>query len=295
MPKIMWIKGTAPITVVMISLNEGHNMPDVLKNLSGWAQEVILVDSYSSDKTIDIAISYGIKVVQRPFKGFGDQWNFAVNDLKIKTPWTMKLDPDERLTDELKCDIEKKILDQKIHGIFVTRQLWFMGKKLAIKQNILRLWKSGECQFSDVLVNEQPLVSGYKSLATGYLEHHDSPNLHHWLNKQNNYSSAEALQLFHGSSLSAMPRLFGNKMERIMWFKKNFRRIPFKFSIIFWYSYVFLGAWKAGRQGIYWSRLRSDLYRFIDYKATEMEILGREYTTKEYAVGSPDPRVDQFK
>ena len=290
-----WIKGVAPITVVMISLNEGHNMRDVLKNLSGWAQEVILVDSYSSDKTIDIAISYGIKVVQRPFKGFGDQWNFAISEMKIETPWTMKLDPDERLTDELKRDIEKKITDPETQGILVTRQLWFMGKKLSIKQNILRLWKSGTCQFSDVLVNEQPLVSGYKCLANGYLEHHDSPDLHHWLNKQNNYTSAEALQLFHGSSLSAMPRLFGNKTERVMWLKKNFRRIPFKFSILFWYSYIFLGAWKAGRQGIYWSRLRSDVYRFIDYKATEMEILGREYTTKEYVVGSPDPRVDQFK
>ena len=291
----MWIKGTAPITVVMISLNEGHNMCDVLKNLSGWAQEVILVDSYSSDNTIDIALSYGIKVVQRPFNGFGDQWNFAVNNLKIETPWTMKLDPDERLTDELKRDIEKKIADPKIQGIFVARQLWFMGKELPIKQNILRLWKSGTCRFSDVLVNEQPLVSGYKCLANGYLEHHDSPNLHHWLNKQNNYTSAEALQAFHNSSLSAMPRLFGNNMERVMWLKKNFRRIPFRFFILFWYNYIFLGAWRAGRQGVYWSRLRSDVYRFIDYKVTEMQILGRGYNVEKNGVGSPDPRVDQYQ
>ena len=291
----MWPQGRVPITVIMISLNEEHNMHGVLKNLSGWAQEVILVDSFSSDQTIDIALSYGIKVVQRPFKGFGDQWSFAINETNIKTPWTMKLDPDERITNDLKHDIENKVLDSKIQGIYVSHRLWFMGKNLSIKQNHLRLWRTGACEFSDVIVNEKPIVSGYKTLANGYVEHHDSPDLHHWLNKQNKYSSGEAIQLFRKSSLSAIPKLFGSRIERVMWLKHNFRRIPFKFCLLFLYSYIVLGAWKAGKQGVYWSRLRTDVYRFIDYKTTEMELLGRECSTKEYSLGSPDPRVEQFK
>ncbi len=90
----------------MISLNEAHNMEAVLQNLAGWAQEVFLVDSYSADDTIDIALKHGVQVVQRRFRGFGDQWNFALQELPITAPWTMKLDPDERLTDELKASIE---------------------------------------------------------------------------------------------------------------------------------------------------------------------------------------------
>ena len=60
-----WETGSAPIAVVMISLNEGHNLKDICENLNGWAQEVFLVDSYSKDDTIDIALNYGINTVQR--------------------------------------------------------------------------------------------------------------------------------------------------------------------------------------------------------------------------------------
>ena len=86
----------------MISLNEGHNLDAVLRNLTGWAQQVFLVDSYSQDDTVDIALRYGVHVVQRKFLGFGDQWNFALKQLPITATWTMKLDPDERLSENLK-------------------------------------------------------------------------------------------------------------------------------------------------------------------------------------------------
>lgn len=100
-----WQPGAAPVAVVMISLNEGHNLRAVCENLKGWAQEVFLVDSFSQDETVDIALEYGIHVVQRRFRGFGDQWNFALQELPISAPWTMKLDPDERLSDALKSNL----------------------------------------------------------------------------------------------------------------------------------------------------------------------------------------------
>src|SRR5437016_75857 len=89
-----WPPGSAPVAVVMLALNEGHNMEAVCQNFAGWAQEVFLVDSYSQDDTVDIALRYGVEVVQRRFRGFGDQWNFAMRTLPITAPWTMKLDPD---------------------------------------------------------------------------------------------------------------------------------------------------------------------------------------------------------
>ena len=109
----------------MISLNEAHNLEAVLQNLAGWAQEVFLVDSYSADDTIDIALKHGVQVVQRRFRGFGDQWNFALRELPITAPWTMKLDPDERLTDELKASIEAWLPEARRsgHGILIKRRL----------------------------------------------------------------------------------------------------------------------------------------------------------------------------
>ena len=97
-----------PLTVVMITLNEAHNMAAVLDDLDGWAERVIVVDSYSKDATVDIALSRGAHVVQRRFRGFGDQWNFALG-IPAGTTWTMKLDPDERLTDGLRASIRDAI------------------------------------------------------------------------------------------------------------------------------------------------------------------------------------------
>ena len=111
-----WEPGIAPVAVVMISLNEEHNLEEVFKNLKGWAQEVFLVDSYSKDKTIDIALKHGVNVVQRKFKNFGDQWNFALT-LPISAQWTMKLDPDERISKELKSSIIQATKDSGINGI----------------------------------------------------------------------------------------------------------------------------------------------------------------------------------
>ena len=134
-----WQAGRAPVAVVMISLNEAHNMEAVLQNLAGWAQQVFLVDSCSADETVSIALRHGVHVVQRRFKGFGDQWNFAVNDLPISASWTMKLDPDERLTDELKASIQNMVTSGQPDGIVSQRRLWFMGAVLPVLQPILRV------------------------------------------------------------------------------------------------------------------------------------------------------------
>ncbi|MDH3742694.1 MAG: glycosyltransferase family 2 protein, partial [Hyphomicrobiales bacterium] len=174
----------------MISLNEAHNMADVLDNVAGWAQEVFLVDSFSADNTVDIALSRGVHVVQRKFGGFGDQWNYALDELPITAPWTMKLDPDERITPALKNAIEAAISQDKHDALYVQRRLWFLGEPLYVRQTLLRLWRTGSCRFSDVTVNEHPIVEGREVVLTGDLEHHDSPDLEHWTDKQDRYTMA---------------------------------------------------------------------------------------------------------
>lgn len=281
-----------PVAVVMITLNEGHNLNDVLENLRGWAQEVFVVDSYSADNTVDIALRHGAHVIQRPFKGFGDQWNYALG-LPISAPWTMKLDPDERLTDELKCSISAALAENSAEGLIVQRRLWFMGKVLPVCQPILRLWRTGRCRFTDVAVNEHPIVEGRLVEVDGYLEHRDSPDLHHWLTKQNRYTTEEAISQFQGRALAATPKINGSALERRMWLKKHFWRFPGRFFFLFSYHYLSLGAWRAGRVGWMWAHLRTEVYRLWEYKRYELDILkhlpGRIPTHR----GNPDPRVTQ--
>ncbi|HHK75090.1 MAG TPA: glycosyltransferase family 2 protein [Rhizobiales bacterium] len=290
----VWSPGSAPLAVIMISLNEAHNMEAVLDNLEGWAQEVFLVDSYSSDATVDSALARGVHVAQRRFQGFGDQWNFAIKKLPITAPWTMKLDPDERLTDELKASIKKAIEEDRHDALIMRRRLWFMGRPLPVRQDILRVWRTGLCHFSDVTVNEHPIVKGKTLLLDGELEHHDSPDLHHWYDKQNRYTTMEAAMRFDKVQLAAPPRLFGNALERRMWLKKIYSHVPFRHQLMFLYCLLGRGAWQAGKAGFIWSRLRAEVYRMREYKYLEMQMLQKSYAPPPQLRGQPDPRVRQF-
>ena len=97
------------LAVVMITLNEAHNLERSIKNLKGWADEIFVVDSYSQDKTVDICLKHNIPIIQKPFLNFCDQWNFALRNLKIESSWVMKIDPDEFLSDDLKQSIKLNI------------------------------------------------------------------------------------------------------------------------------------------------------------------------------------------
>ena len=282
-----------PLTVVMITLNEAHNMEAVCENLRGFARDIVVLDSFSKDDTVGIALRHGARVYQRKFTNFGDQWNTAILKLPISTPWVMKLDPDERLTPELKDALREAVMANRCDGIEITRQLWFMGQPLPVRHWLIRLWKHGKCRFSDVIVNEHPIVDGSVERVRGILVHQDSPDLDHWYEKQNHYSTGEAVAASRKLGFAFNPRPFGNAMERRMWLKKNFRRLPFRFQLLFLYNMIALGAWRAGRVGFIWCRLRSDWMRQIEYKLFEIRITGRLPVVRPSGSGQPDPRATQ--
>lgn len=289
-----WQPGVAPVAVVMISLNEGHNMEAVCKNLAGWAQQVFLVDSYSQDDTVEIALRHGVQVVQRRFRGFGDQWNFALKELPITAPWTMKLDPDERLSEQIKIEIQEAIQLNDCEAFSLPIRLFFMDRPLPVRLNLLRLWRTGRARFSDVLANEHAEVDGRQGQLLGDIEHRDSPDLDHWLEKQNRYTTAEAIIAYTDSPLAAAPKLLGTAFERRMWLKKHFHRLPFRYVLLFLYHWLWQGAWQAGWVGYAWARLRADLMRIIDYKRREIGVTGRLPSKRYYGPGKPDGRVRQY-
>lgn len=291
---LRWQPGSAPVAVILISLNEAHNMEAVCQNLTGWAQEVFLVDSYSQDDTVGIALRHGVRVVQRHFQGFGDQWNFALRELPISAPWTMKLDPDERLSDELKVSLLHATQNDDNDGLSLIRRLWFMDRALPVRQTLVRLWRTGRCQFTDIAVNEHPIVAGPILHVAGEMAHHDSPDLDHWLEKQNRYTTAEAIIAYDQSPLADRPRLTGTAFQRRMWLKKNFYRLPFRYFLLFLYHWLWQGAWRAGWVGYAWARLRSDVMRLIDYKRREIEITGHLPVKRIYGPGKPDARIKQY-
>lgn len=269
-------------------------MDDVLENVAGWAQEVFVLDSFSKDDSVERALAGGAKVFQRQFTNFGDHWNFALEKLPIQSPWTMKLDPDERLSDNLKSEISSAIVDQPCDGFSMIRRLWFMGRPLPVKHRLTRIWKTGRCRFTDVSVNEHPIVDGKVGNLRGEIAHYDSPDLDHWYEKQNRYSTAEAIIQFENRQLAAAPRLLGSEFERRMWLKRVFPKIPGRLSLFFLYCLIAQGAWKAGKVGWIWAQLRSEVMKMKEIKAYEMRLTGRLPSKRIYGAGSPDARAIQL-
>jgi glycosyltransferase involved in cell wall biosynthesis len=281
-----------PITIIMLTINEEYYLPGAIENVKPWAEDIFILDSLSNDRTIDIALEQGINIVQRPFTNFGDQWNFALKCLPIKSPWIMKLDPDERVTaklvEEMGCVTQ---LERPCNGYYIPRRLWFMGKPLHVCFDVLRLWKTGEGRFSDVLVNEHPIINGTVGRLKGIIDHYDSPNLHHWLEKQNRYSTMEAIMVVKDDAFPVEPKFFGNTLQRRMFFKKVFSKIPFRFLLLYLYYLLYCGLWRDGRLGSSWAHLRSEVMRNRELKAREMELTGEIAKIPKAAHGHFDPRI----
>lgn len=276
----------------MLTLNEEFHLPGAIENVRDWAEDIFIVDSRSTDRTVDIALEQGIKVVQRPFTNFGDQWNFALESLPITTPWTLKLDPDERITDPLKADIAHATSDpQACEGYAFPRRLWFLGKPLHVQADVVRLWRTGKCRFSDVIVNEHPLIDGQVGRLKGILEHLDCRDLHQWVQKQNLYSTMEAIAMVRGDPLAVKPRLFGSPLERRMFLKSIFFKVPFRYKIQMLHELFVRGAWRDGRLGMTWARCRVEARRMRELKASEMRATGRVPELCEASAGDFDPRV----
>jgi hypothetical protein len=170
-----------------------------------------------------------------------------------------------------------------------------MGKPLFVRHEILRLWKTGTCHFPNVLVNEYPIVNNDVKVLDGILEHHDSPCLHHWINKQNNYSSKEAVIRLGNLNYAVKPKLFfSTALQKRLWLKKIFYSIPLRFHLLFIYNWLILGSFKSGRVGYIWACLRSDVMRFVEYKFYEQKLKGVSNYKPPEVVKFQDKRVKQY-
>lgn len=108
----------------------------------------------------------------------------------------------------------------------------------------------------------------------GILEHLDSRNMYDWFEKQNRYSTMEAMTYCTKSLLAAAPKLFGNTLERRMFFKKFFWRIPFRYQLMFLGLLFLHGVWRNGRVGLDWVRSRIMVERLVEIKIHEIERTG---------------------
>ena len=188
------------LSVILITRNEEANLADCLASLEGIAQQIVVVDTNSSDRTLDIAKSYGAAIAQPPdWPGFGPQKNRAL-DLATGE-WVLSLDADERLTPALKSEIVTAIHHSAHVDCFaIPRLSWYCGRFIRHSgwnpDYVDRLFKRGSARFSDDLVHERLLPSGQVAKLENPMLHYSFMNYSQVLQKIDRYSTASAEQAF---------------------------------------------------------------------------------------------------
>jgi glycosyltransferase involved in cell wall biosynthesis len=281
-----------PVTVIILTLNEEDNLAGAIESVKDWTQEVFIVDSLSSDRTVDVALEQEVNIVQHPFTSYGDQWRWALEHLPIRTPWILKLDADERVSPSLAKEFRDCLENNpKEDGFIVRIRLWFFGKPLHAEVRICRLWRKDKGQFSDVIVNEHLHINGSVGRFKGFIEHFDSINLHRWYEKQNHYTTMEAIMRVKGEHFAAKPKLFGRALEQRMFFKKHFYHIPFRYQVQWLYEAIWRRALLDGLTGLAWVQLRIEVQRAIELKVRQMRVTGNILELPKASMTKFDPRV----
>jgi glycosyltransferase involved in cell wall biosynthesis len=281
-----------PISVIMLTLNEEFHLEKAIENVKPWASEIFILDSGSTDRTVDIALEHGVNIAQRRFTNYGDQWNFAIENFPVSAPWTMKLDPDERITAALVDEMARVTqLSNAASGYTIPIRLWFMGKPLHSTLRLERLWKSGKCKFSDVIVNEHILIDGEVGFLKGFIEHLDSRDLSHWMDKQNRYTTMGAIRKVRAPDPAKRSKLPSSRGKIRLFLNKYFDLVPLRFSFYWLYLMFVHGVWRDGKVGRAWAHLRVEVERMVHFKLTEMRVTGRIPEMPQWPHGDFDPRI----
>ena len=231
------------LSVVIITRNEEGNIARTLESVA-WADERIVVDSGSTDKTLEIAHRHGAKVFEEPWKGYAAQKNSAI--AQATADWVLSLDADEEVSSELASSVQNAIAaspatgESGIVGYFVARRNFFLGRWIRYggfyPDRKLRLFRRGRGRFVERAVHENMQVDGATDRLSGDLIHHAYPTLSGYIETMNRYSSLAAEIAVQKGQVS---RSFAGFLVNVY----------YRPALNLTWNYVFRGGFLDGREG----------------------------------------------
>jgi glycosyltransferase involved in cell wall biosynthesis len=267
------------ISVLVLTKNEEVDLPGCLDTLR-WSDDIIVLDSRSSDSTADIARRYGATVVERAFDNWSSHQNWALRSLPFKHEWVYYSDADERLTPELIDAIKSAVSDPGDNVAFrIRRRDYLMGKWLrhvTPSPFNIRLFKPGAIRY-ERLTNPVTIVDGPIGEIHEHFDHFPfSKGISHWIDKHNRYSSQEAGQIIANSGVNstfsiANAFFSSDPNERRFHQKELYYRLPLRPLLMFLLLYVGKRGFLDGRAGLTFAVLRSIYEYFIVLKTRELQ------------------------
>lgn len=185
------------VSVTIITLNEETNIRDCFESVR-WADEILVSDSGSSDRTVDICKDYGARVFHDEWLGFGRQKNLIAG--RAKNDWVLNVDADERITDDLKAEIEQVLYQGNCDGYYIPRKNFFGNKWIKYcgwyPDYNLRLYKKEKGQFNERAVHEAVEIKGSVGYLKNPLEHYTYKDISDYLKRMDRYSMLAAEEMF---------------------------------------------------------------------------------------------------
>ena len=274
-----------PITVVILAFNEEIHIGRCLERLAGWVERMVVIDSFSTDRTVEIARALGAEVLQHPWKNHADQFRWGLETAAPTTPWVMRIDSDEYFEPEVP-DLLRKLLpalDDDVAGVIVKRKFIFQERWIRhgryYPTKLLRLWRNGAGEIEQRWMDEHIILNRGRTttLEGADLVDHNLNSLDSWIAKHNRYATLAMVDYLNRevSLFDEDTRIGATEgAARRNRFLKNsvYARLPLylRALMMYVYRYIFRLGFLDGRVGLVFHFMHGLwLFMLIDAKLDE--------------------------
>lgn len=263
------------LSIIILTKNEEANLPDCLASIATLDAEVHVVDSGSTDRTMEIARTAGCKVSEHPFENYAAQRNWALRELPIATEWILNLDADERLTPSLAREVQQLMADPPAHidGFMLRKRTYFMGRWIRHGGHYpsfhLRFFRRGRGRCEDRLYDQHFVVDSGRvaTLRNDYIDIL-TDSLSRWTERHNRWAELEAREIL---STTTGPgrlkgKLRGTPIEKKRWLREDFyQKFPLfaRPLLYFIYRYFLRLGFLDGTEGLIFHFLQGFWFRFL--------------------------------
>jgi glycosyltransferase involved in cell wall biosynthesis len=272
-------KGITPVSVLILTLNEEINIAECIESVA-WSNDIVVLDSFSTDDTVRVAEEKGARIIQRVFDDWSTHQNWALQSIDFKNAWVFYIDADERCPGELAIEILQRIGSTSNEVAFrLRRKDFFMGKWLKHAQLyptwLVRLFQPSRIRFQRI-VNPVPVVEEQIGTLSSHLNHYPfSQGISHWIARHNRYSDMEAIEAMRereeaASRLTSILSRDPNMRREAL--KTIFYQLPIRPAIKFGYYYLVRMGFLDGRPGLTYSILQAIYEYMIVIKTREARL-----------------------
>lgn len=272
------MSGYIAVSVIILTLNEEIHLPSCLDALA-WCDDVIVLDSFSTDGTKALCEQRGVRFFQNHFRGFGSQRNWALDHTNPRHPWILILDADERVPPELAQELGAiAAADPADVGAWRVRRRFYMWGRWLRYSSLYPTWvvrfiHRDRVRYQDRGHAETQTVTGRIADLKNDLIDENLKGIDEWYERQNRYSRKEAeLEISQESATGGVADLWSaDPLQRREALKRLARRLPARGLVYFLYSYVLRGGFRDGMDGYVFCRMRASYQVEVDIKKYDLK------------------------